>query len=56
MKPGITGLWQVCRRKSLPFEGMVRLDINYIKRQSVLLDAKILFLTAVTVIRRDGSS
>ena len=56
VKPGITGLWQVCRRKSLSFEGMVRLDIDYIKRQSFLLDAKILFLTLVTILRRDGSS
>lgn len=56
VKPGITGLWQVCRRKSLPFEGMVRLDINYIKRQSFFLDVKVLFLTVVTILRRDGSS
>jgi lipopolysaccharide/colanic/teichoic acid biosynthesis glycosyltransferase len=54
-KPGITGLWQVCRRKSLPFEGMVRLDIDYIKRQSLLLDAKILLLTVVTILKGDGS-
>jgi lipopolysaccharide/colanic/teichoic acid biosynthesis glycosyltransferase len=54
-KPGITGLWQVCGRKSLPFEGMVRLDISYIKRKSLLLDAKILLLTVGTVLRRDGS-
>lgn len=54
-KPGITGLWQVCRRKSLSFESMVRLDIDYIKRQSLSLDAKILFLTLGTVLRRDGS-
>ncbi len=54
-KPGITGLWQVCGRKCLPFEGMVRLDISYIKRQSLLLDAKILLLTVGTVLRRDGS-
>ncbi len=54
-KPGITGLWQVCGRKSLPFEGMVRLDIDYIKRQSLILDAKILLLTVVTIIKRDGS-
>jgi lipopolysaccharide/colanic/teichoic acid biosynthesis glycosyltransferase/nucleoside-diphosphate-sugar epimerase len=54
-KPGITGLWQVCRRKSLPFEGMVRLDIDYIKRQSLLLDTKILLLTIGTVLKRDGS-
>jgi lipopolysaccharide/colanic/teichoic acid biosynthesis glycosyltransferase len=55
VKPGITGLWQVCRRKSLSFEGMVRLDIDYIKKQSLLLDIKIIYLTLVTILRRDGS-
>lgn len=55
VKPGITGLWQVCRRKCIPFEGMVRLDIDYIKRQSLLLDTKILLLTIGTILRRDGS-
>lgn len=55
VKPGITGLWQVCGRKCIPFEGMVRLDINYIKRQSLLLDTKILLLTIGTILRNDGS-
>ncbi|MEO0248906.1 MAG: sugar transferase [candidate division WOR-3 bacterium] len=55
VKPGITGLWQVCGRKCLSFEGMVRLDLSYIKRQSFLLDLKILFLTIGTVLTRDGS-
>ena len=55
VKPGITGLWQVCGRKALPFEGMIRLDISYIRRQSLLLDAKILFLTVSTILRGDGS-
>lgn len=54
-KPGITGLWQVCGRKTLPFEGMVRLDIDYIKRQSFLLDARILLLTIGTILKGDGS-
>jgi lipopolysaccharide/colanic/teichoic acid biosynthesis glycosyltransferase len=54
-KPGITGLWQVCSRKELPFEGMVRLDISYIKRQSLLLDIKIMLLTVGTILRGDGS-
>jgi nucleoside-diphosphate-sugar epimerase/lipopolysaccharide/colanic/teichoic acid biosynthesis glycosyltransferase len=54
-KPGMTGLWQVCKRKSLSFESMVHLDIDYITRQSMYLDAKILFLTLGTVLRRDGS-
>jgi lipopolysaccharide/colanic/teichoic acid biosynthesis glycosyltransferase len=55
VKPGITGLWQVCGRKCIPFEGMVRLDIHYIKRQSIFLDAKILLLTIVTILKMDGS-
>jgi lipopolysaccharide/colanic/teichoic acid biosynthesis glycosyltransferase len=55
IKPGITGLWQVCGRKNLPFEGMVRLDIDYIKRQSLFLDAKILLLTAGVILKMDGS-
>jgi lipopolysaccharide/colanic/teichoic acid biosynthesis glycosyltransferase len=54
-KPGITGLWQVCGRKELPFEGMVRLDLSYIKRQSLALDMKIVLLTLFTILKGDGS-
>jgi lipopolysaccharide/colanic/teichoic acid biosynthesis glycosyltransferase len=55
VKPGITGLWQVSGRKSLSFEDMVRLDIDYINRQSPLLDAKIALLTVRTILSQDGS-
>jgi len=55
VKPGITGLWQVRQRKRLSFEDMVRLDIEYIKKQSLLLDIKIFFLTVGTILRMDGS-
>jgi lipopolysaccharide/colanic/teichoic acid biosynthesis glycosyltransferase len=55
VKPGITGLWQVSGRKSLSFEDMVRLDIDYINRQSALLDAKIALLTVRTSLSQDGS-
>ena len=54
-RPGITGLWQVRRRKSLSFEDMVQLDIEYINKQSLLLDIKIAILTVRTVLSRDGS-
>ena len=53
--PGITGLWQVCGRKNLSFDEMVRMDIDYIERQSPLLDFKILLLTVGIVLARDGS-
>ncbi|OGO23744.1 MAG: hypothetical protein A2144_05195 [Chloroflexi bacterium RBG_16_50_9] len=55
VKPGITGLWQVCQRKCLSFEGMVRLDISYIKRQSLMIDTRIALLTVGTILKRDGS-
>ena len=37
VKPGITGLWQVEGRSRTTFDEMVRLDIRYIKEQSLLL-------------------
>jgi lipopolysaccharide/colanic/teichoic acid biosynthesis glycosyltransferase/nucleoside-diphosphate-sugar epimerase len=54
-KPGITGLWQVCGRKGLSFDEMTNLDIEYIKKRSLLLDAKIFTLTVRTILKMDGS-
>ena len=53
--PGMTGLWQVCGRKNVSFEEMVRLDIEYIKTRSVWLDIKIILSTVSIVLRGDGS-
>ena len=53
--PGLTGLWQVMGRKKVPFEEQIRIDMEYIKKQSLLLDIKILFLTARTILKGDGS-
>jgi len=55
IKPGITGLWQVCHRKGLSFNDMVRLDLAYIERVSPLLDIKIFILTLHTILMCDGS-
>jgi lipopolysaccharide/colanic/teichoic acid biosynthesis glycosyltransferase len=48
-KPGITGLWQVNGRCQVPFEGMVMMDVEYIRKSSLWLDLKILFLTIPAV-------
>ena len=45
MKPGITGLWQVTARKSDDFEERAELDLAYIDRWSLWLDAQILLRT-----------
>lgn len=55
VKPGITGLWQVAQRKELSFKDMVSLDINYINKQSLLLDIKISLLTISVILKMDGS-
>ena len=55
VKPGISGLWQVSGRNSTTFDEMVRLDISYIDRWSVILDIQILFLTVGAVFNRSGS-
>ena len=52
--PGITGLWQVTSRRDPSFETGVNLDIEYIHRWSLGLDARILFKTAMAVLRGSG--
>jgi lipopolysaccharide/colanic/teichoic acid biosynthesis glycosyltransferase len=53
-KPGITGLWQVGERNSVDFDGMVKLDNEYVEHQSIWLDLKIMFMTPLVMIRRKG--
>lgn len=48
--PGLTGLWQVSGKNRLGFNEMVRLDIQYAKDRSFLLDCKIFFKTPVAVL------
>jgi lipopolysaccharide/colanic/teichoic acid biosynthesis glycosyltransferase len=45
VKPGLTGLWQVSGRSTVPFDEMVRLDMQYIENWSFLLDLKIILRT-----------
>ncbi len=55
VKPGITGLWQVCGRSRTKFNEMVRLDLHYAKSWSFWLDLKILLRTPRAVISGDGA-
>lgn len=52
--PGLTGWAQINGRDELPIPEKVRLDVEYVERQSFWLDLKILFLTFLKVVRRDG--
>ncbi|HEV3483016.1 MAG TPA: exopolysaccharide biosynthesis polyprenyl glycosylphosphotransferase, partial [Candidatus Acidoferrales bacterium] len=55
VKPGITGLWQVKGRSRVPFDDMVRLDIQYARQWSVWLDVTILLRTPRAVFMGDGA-
>lgn len=55
VKPGITGLWQVCGRSRTRFNEMVRLDLQYAKSWSLWLDLRILLRTPGAVISGDGA-
>lgn len=54
--PGLTGWAQVNGRDELPIPDKVKLDVAYSQRQSLLFDIRILWLTFVKVLRRDGVS
>jgi len=56
VKPGITCLWQVNGRNSIPFEQWMELDIQYIDKWSLWLDLKILARTVPAVLRGTGAT
>ncbi|MGC1175165.1 sugar transferase [Polaromonas sp.] len=52
--PGLTGWAQVNGRDELPIPDKVRLDVDYLRRRSFCLDLRIIWLTVLKVLRRDG--
>jgi len=54
-KPGITGLWQVSGRSSVPFHDMVLLDLYYINRWSLLMDFEIMLKTIPVMVSGKGA-
>lgn len=47
--PGCTGLWQVSGRSNIGFEGMVELDLQYIRSRSIFFDLKIICRTVLVM-------
>ncbi|HXV13404.1 MAG TPA: sugar transferase [Candidatus Krumholzibacteria bacterium] len=50
VKPGLTGLWQVSGRSTVPFDEMVMLDLYYIENWSLALDMKIILRTVPVMV------
>lgn len=55
VKPGLTGLWQVCGRNELEFDERLRLDIAYIRNRCLSLDLAILWRTVGVVLGGKGA-
>jgi O-antigen biosynthesis protein WbqP len=52
--PGLTGWAQINGRDELPIPDKVRMDVDYVSHQSLTFDLKIIFMTFLRVVRRDG--
>lgn len=56
VKPGITGWAQVNGRNAISWEQKFKYDVEYVNKQSLVLDMKILWMTFLNVIQRKGIS
>ena len=56
VRPGLTGWAQVNGRNALSWEDKFALDVWYVDNQSLWLDLKILLMTILKVVKRDGVS
>jgi lipopolysaccharide/colanic/teichoic acid biosynthesis glycosyltransferase len=54
LRPGITGWAQVNGRNSISWTRKFELDVEYVEKVSFAFDVKILFLTVMKVIKREG--
>lgn len=54
LTPGLTGWAQINGRDELPIPEKVQLDVEYLQRRSFALDLKIIVMTFLKVVRRDG--
>jgi lipopolysaccharide/colanic/teichoic acid biosynthesis glycosyltransferase len=55
VRPGMTGLWQVSGRSTMGTLEMLRLDLNYVRHQTLRGDLAILARTVPVVVRGDGA-
>jgi sugar transferase EpsL len=56
VKPGITGWTQVNGRNAISWDVKFLLDVEYVNKQTFLLDFKILWMTFLNVVQRKGIS
>jgi lipopolysaccharide/colanic/teichoic acid biosynthesis glycosyltransferase len=55
VKPGLGGLWQACGRSDIDYDERIEMDMAYIDNWSLMLDAKLVIRTAISVCRTRGA-
>ncbi len=55
VKPGLSGLWQVCGRSDTTYPQRVMMDMHYVDHRSLALDLRLLALTVSAVVRKSGA-
>ena len=55
VRPGVTGLWQVCGRSATTYAERVAMDLSYLRRASILQDLRIMVQTPLAVVSRRGA-
>jgi lipopolysaccharide/colanic/teichoic acid biosynthesis glycosyltransferase len=56
VRPGLTGLWQTNGRNKLLFYERLELDVEYVEKWSLLLDARLLWRTIPVILKGEGAS
>ena len=56
LAPGMTGLWQVLGRTSIPFDEMIKLDCIYVTNWSAWMDLKLIARTIPAIVLRRGAN
>ena len=55
VKPGLTGFWAANGRSATSYKRRRAMEIYYVKNRSLLLDAKIIFKTFISVFKGEGA-
>lgn len=56
VRPGLSGWAQVNGRNTVSWDDKFNMDVEYVDNYSIILDIKILFITVLNVLKRDGIS
>lgn len=55
LKPGLSGMWQVCGRSDTTYPQRVMMDMHYIDHRCLSLDLRLLLFTVIAVVRKSGA-